>query len=117
MNIQKPEVREFCCEIFGEEVRGTVTQYLAGVYSPDSLTFQGVRYTVKATLHDTKYKFTMFFEKGEWHTRLLSVFDEDRVRLASLEIFIHKESSPERLFETALEALRQHVPGGSDVVL
>lgn len=111
MNVEpKAETRNFETEVSGKTVTGTVTQYLDGMFNPDDPSFKGVRYTVNVVFHGTRYKFTMFYENGEWHTRLLSVFGDDEIKLASLETFINHQKKVENLFEDSLMTLDRHVP-------
>jgi hypothetical protein len=112
MNVEpRAESRDFECEVLGSLIKGTVTQYLNGMFSPESLNDEGLRYSVNVVCHGTRYKFNMFHETGEWHTRLLSVFGDDEIHLASLETFISKNKKIDLLFEDALTILESHVPG------
>jgi hypothetical protein len=104
------ETREFECDLMGQDVRGTVTKYLDGMVNPNDPSFKGVRYTVFTRVNGIRYKFTMFHEGGQWHSRLLSVYGDDTTRLASLDTFVLTNKSIEYLFEDALHTLSHYQP-------
>lgn len=109
------ETRDFECDLIGDVVQGTVTKYLDGMVNPNDPSFKGVRYTVATKVNGIRYKFTMFYEAGNWNSRLLSVYsDESTGRLASLDTFVMTAKTVEVLFENAMYTLHVYQPNRLD---